>query len=318
MSIDVRRGRLTRAAVASLAALGLLTGPASQNAHAAPTTPVPQKPGATHTVTLITGDVVRLVDAGGGKQVAEVRRPQRAPGGVRTETIGKDLYVWPDEAMPLIAADSVDRRLFNVSLLVRSGYDDARRAEIPLIATYGRTRAAGQGTAGTTKVRDLPSVNGAALRTAKRTTRDAWDAVKQGNGPQKLWLDGRVKANLKESIAQIGAPEAWAAGYDGKGVKVAVLDTGIDVNHPDLAGLIDGTASFVPGEDVDRRQRARHARRLHDRRHRRRLRRRRQGRRARRRPHRRQGARRRAAPARTPGSSPAWSGRPSPAPTSSA
>lgn len=66
----------------------------------------------------------------------------------------------------------------------------------------------------------------------------------------KLWLDGRVKASLKESVPLIGAPEAWAAGHTGKGVKVAVLDTGIDVNHPDFAGLIDGTASFVPGEAV--------------------------------------------------------------------
>lgn len=66
----------------------------------------------------------------------------------------------------------------------------------------------------------------------------------------KLWLDGRVKANLKESVPLIGAPEAWAAGYTGKGVKVALLDTGIDVNHPDFAGLIDGTVSFVPGEAV--------------------------------------------------------------------
>lgn len=66
----------------------------------------------------------------------------------------------------------------------------------------------------------------------------------------KLWLDGRVKASLKESVPLIGAPEAWAAGCTGKGVKVAVLDTGIDVDHPDFAGLIDGTASFVPGEAV--------------------------------------------------------------------
>ncbi|MFJ3960790.1 S8 family serine peptidase [Streptomyces sp. NPDC090036] len=66
----------------------------------------------------------------------------------------------------------------------------------------------------------------------------------------KLWLDGRVKANLQESVPLIGAPTAWAAGYTGKGVKVAVLDTGIDVGHPDFAGLVDGTASFVPGEAV--------------------------------------------------------------------
>ena len=30
---------------------------------------------------------------------------------------------------------------------------------------------------------------------------------------KKIWLDGRVKASLKESVPMIGAPEAWAAGY---------------------------------------------------------------------------------------------------------
>jgi hypothetical protein len=66
----------------------------------------------------------------------------------------------------------------------------------------------------------------------------------------KLWLDGRVTATLKESVPQIGAPEAWAAGYDGHGVKVAVLDTGIDATHPDLVEQIDQKVSFVPDEDT--------------------------------------------------------------------
>src|SRR4029079_12059649 len=69
-------------------------------------------------------------------------------------------------------------------------------------------------------------------------------------GVAKLWLDGRVEPALKESVPQIGAPAAWAKGYTGMGVTVAVLDTGIDADHPDLAGLVDGQASFVPGEDA--------------------------------------------------------------------
>ncbi|WP_431955130.1 S8 family serine peptidase, partial [Actinacidiphila sp. bgisy167] len=67
-------------------------------------------------------------------------------------------------------------------------------------------------------------------------------------GVAKIWLDGKVKADLAESTAQVGAPQVWAEGNTGKGVKVAVLDTGVDVEHPDLVGQIGASASFVPEE----------------------------------------------------------------------
>jgi hypothetical protein len=59
-----------------------------------------------------------------------------------------------------------------------------------------------------------------------------------------------VRASLDVSVPMIGAPEAWAAGYDGTGVKVAILDTGIDETHPDLAGKVVASKSFVDGETV--------------------------------------------------------------------
>lgn len=54
----------------------------------------------------------------------------------------------------------------------------------------------------------------------------------------------------------INAPEAWNAGFTGKGASVFVLDSGIDAEHPDLAPNLNTSlsASFVPGEDWNIRE----------------------------------------------------------------
>ncbi|MFF3415444.1 S8 family serine peptidase [Streptomyces sp. NPDC002698] len=237
--------------------LALLQAPA-QAAPAKP--PVPASPSATHEVTLVTGDVVTVTTMADGRQTADVRRPDSAVGGVKIQEIKGDLFVVPDEAAPLLGAGKLDRRLFNVTDLIEMGYDDAKSAAVPLIAAYAqpKSRSAVEPTAprGSRLTRKLKGIHGAALSTEKRRARTFWTTVaprggaELGAGVSKLWLDGRVKASLKESVPLIGAPEAWKDGYTGKGVKVAVLDTGIDVNHPDFAGVIDGTTSFVPGEGV--------------------------------------------------------------------
>ncbi|WP_240657846.1 S8 family serine peptidase [Streptomyces populi] len=221
---------------------------------------MPAKPSATHKVTLVTGDVVTVTTMADGKQTAAVNRPDSAVGGVKIQEVKGDLFVIPDEAAPLLGTKKLDRRLFNVTDLIEMGYDDAKSATVPLIAAYAasksRTAAEPVAPRGSKLTRRLKGIRGAALSTEKRHARTFWTTVapqggaKLGAGVSKLWLDGRVKASLKESVPLIGAPEAWKDGYTGKGVKVAVLDTGIDVNHPDLAGAIDGTTSFVPGEGV--------------------------------------------------------------------
>lgn len=54
-----------------------------------------------------------------------------------------------------------------------------------------------------------------------------------------------------DSVPLINAPAVWNQGYGGNGIKVAVLDSGIDKNHPALAGKVVDEVSTVDGEGVN-------------------------------------------------------------------
>ncbi|HEY9625122.1 MAG TPA: S8 family peptidase [Crinalium sp.] len=49
----------------------------------------------------------------------------------------------------------------------------------------------------------------------------------------------------------IKAPEAWAQGFTGQGVTVAVLDTGVDYRHVDLKDNIWTNPGEIPGNGID-------------------------------------------------------------------
>jgi len=48
----------------------------------------------------------------------------------------------------------------------------------------------------------------------------------------------------------IGTSIPYQSGYDGNGIVVSIIDTGIDLNHPDLEGQIIGGYDFVDNDEI--------------------------------------------------------------------
>ncbi|WP_406719626.1 S8 family serine peptidase [Streptomyces anthocyanicus] len=273
MPIPWSRGRGLTVGIAALLVLTATAPAASALPGTVPPAPPTAAAGPTRVLTLITGDRVTVTGEDGAETVLSVTDPHGRSGGAHVMTVGSDTYVYPDAAVPYLGSGALDERLFNVTELLEDGYDDARADELPLIVTYTDTAARSLGARtpeGARRTRALSSIRGAAISAEHSRAADFWtsltgtgDAAAGGSaarsatsggrlagGIAKVWLDGKVRATLSDTTAQIGAPDVWSGGNTGEGVGVAVLDTGVDAGHPDFAGRIAATASFVPDQDV--------------------------------------------------------------------
>ncbi|MGW9135885.1 S8 family peptidase [Streptomyces sp. NPDC055681] len=251
----------------SAAAAPPSTGPSASGA------PSTHRKGAiTSTLTLVTGDKVALTTGSDGKQSVNILPGTGTSKSFQTSSgQNGDLYVYPEDAMAALASSTVDGELFNISRMIRDGYGDAKTDEVPAIVDFqGKPTAAAlkqktEDLPGSDSEQVMPRLGLSAVHVDKHSAKGFWQAVKPVQarsrdaqaatvpgtaGVSKLWYDGKAKVALDKSVPQIGAPEAWAKGYDGKGVKVAVLDTGADLNNADIKSEIVQSQSFINGQTV--------------------------------------------------------------------
>jgi hypothetical protein len=219
----------------------------------------PTGPPAPAAITLVTGDRVIVV----GDTYTIEPAAGREHVAFQSYRSGGSYHVIPSDAAGLVASGALDPRLFDITGLLDLKYDDDHRGDLPLIVTYPTGIAsasvpASLAAGGVRRAFDLASIRGSAVRAPKSSAGAFWSAlvpaagrsvaVRQAGltgGVAKIWLDGKRQLVLDESAAQIGAPAAWQAGFTGRGVTVAILDTGIQTDHPDFAGRIAATWSFL-------------------------------------------------------------------------
>lgn len=249
--------RACAATVATAAAVALaagMTSPAQARAEH-PSAASKSSLASQHRITLITGDRV-VVDAK-GRVVGLERAKGREHIPVQFRKADGHTLVVPADAARLVATGKLDQRLFDITELNKSATRKSQAKGLKVIVGYqgaARTAKADVRDAGTLR-RTLKALNADAVQTPVKETPELWDAVTNGDrtasGIAHVWLDGTRKASLDKSVPQIGAPTAWAKGYTGKGVKIAVLDTGVDADHPDLKTQVIAAKNFSTAADAD-------------------------------------------------------------------
>ncbi|MEU8386398.1 hypothetical protein AB0C32_45595, partial [Streptosporangium sp. NPDC048865] len=206
----------------------MVTPVTAYGAASPPTVPPARTGSAPATVTLITGDKVKVTPRSDGPPLVDVVRAPGATGSVRVATERGHTYVYPDEAVAYIATDRLDRQLFDVTQLIDLGYDDARSDELPLIVTHTKDsatlRADRPPLPGAETTLSLPSVRGAAVRARRAEATTFWSALTDTGqrpsarsedtpkaavtprfaaGIDKVWLDGKARATLADTTSQI-------------------------------------------------------------------------------------------------------------------
>ncbi len=210
-----------------------------------------------YAITLITGDVLYVTKMG-THWTAAVKENPRPYGPVPFESFSdsqRGTYVIPADVVSLIPTH-LDPYLFNLDYITANHLDDESIGIIGAFAQYDQG-APFSSQWGNLSIgySNLPIVNSQALSIPKDQAATFGSHLlgqppSLPRGIEKIWLDKVATATLDQSVPMIGGDLARnVLGYNGTGIKIAVLDTGIDATHPDFF-FANGTSKIIVNLDA--------------------------------------------------------------------
>ncbi|MFB2642838.1 S8 family serine peptidase [Shewanella bicestrii] len=212
--------------------------------------------------TLITGEVVTAVARADGS-LGGIRLLGENGAEVITSLFQNQngQYLITPKAQKWVESHTVDIELFNISKLHAAGYDDASTDKLPVIIEYRDGTLAGSAVPnpieGATLTDEIELIDSAAFGISKQQAAKVWETLSTDDAVKSVWLDAVVHAhkdttsginalaNLTPTVPLTGAYGNLAKAFNGQGVTVAVLDTGYDVQHGDLAGQVVQSKDFT-------------------------------------------------------------------------
>ncbi len=215
-----------------------------------------------HTLTLITGDRLEVLKSADGSWKVAIDQAPRSSGPVaftRFRHPKKGLYVMPVDVKHLIP-EVMDAQFFNIEYLIEHKMDDAHQSFVSAIVSTEDSSAHQRATVSTAlNYRRLPAAGLSTITVSKNQLRGRanplWQFTGQRagltlSGVKKLRPNRVFKALLAEAVPAVGGDVAQQThGLYGKGINLAVLDTGVDSAHPDFY-FEDGSSKLVVDENL--------------------------------------------------------------------
>ncbi len=200
-------------------------------------------------ITLITGDTVAAYNISGNVTYSILPAKTGMNRTYQIMVSPQGTYFIPNN----VDLKKVDMELFNVEYLLKEDYTNL--SFIPVMMTLESNPNAKNGIdaqeiAGIDKhikiISTHKKIGVTVARLDKKDTGPAFDTLLANKDVKKVWLDKKRHISLSDSVPMLGAPVIWEQGYNGSGIKIAILDTGIDAAHPDLNDIDDNPLTNDP------------------------------------------------------------------------